>query len=45
MVLILSKIIFYKMVGEKGFEPLQPCGYTALNRARLPVPPLAPNNL
>ncbi len=22
------------LVGEEGFEPSQPCGYTALNRAR-----------
>ncbi len=29
------------MVGEEGLEPSLDCSNTALNRARLPVPPLA----
>ena len=29
------------MVGEKGLEPLRPCGHQILSLARLPVPPLA----
>ena len=28
-------------MGERGFEPPQDYSYTALNRARLPIPPLA----
>ncbi len=31
------------MVGEKGLEPLRPCGHKILSLARLPVPPLALN--
>jgi len=30
-----------EVVREGGVEPPHPCGYTDLNRARLPVPPLA----
>lgn len=29
-------------VREGGVEPPRPCGHTDLNRARLPIPPLAP---
>ena len=29
------------MVREGGVEPPCPCGHTDLNRARLPIPPLA----
>ena len=29
------------MVRERGVEPLHPYEYTDLNRARLPIPPLA----
>lgn len=29
------------MVREGGVEPPRPCGHTDLNRARLPIPPLA----
>jgi hypothetical protein len=28
-------------VRERGVEPLRPFGHTDLNRARLPIPPLA----
>ena len=33
---------FHRMVREGGVEPPRPFGHTDLNRARLPVPPLAP---
>ena len=33
----------HRMVREGGVEPPRPFGHTDLNRARLPIPPLAPN--
>jgi hypothetical protein len=32
---------FRQLVREGGVEPPRPCGHTDLNRARLPIPPLA----
>ena len=31
------------LVRERGVEPLHPFGYSDLNAARLPIPPLARN--
>ena len=31
----------FPLVRERGVEPLRPFGHTDLNRARLPIPPLA----
>ena len=35
-----QKILRKLLVPKAGFEPARPCGHSALNAARLPVPPL-----
>ena len=39
----LSCVKLHRVVREGGVEPPRPFGHTDLNRARLPIPPLAPN--
>ena len=36
-----GELLIFTFVGERGVEPPIPYGNTVLNRARLPVPPLA----
>jgi hypothetical protein len=35
-------VLLDKLVPKKGLEPPHPCGYMDLNHARLPIPPLRP---